>query len=1307
MSTVFLSYSSADRELAVRVRDLLIAHGYPSVFRDKDPEAGIPGGTSWAGDLFLNLGIHDIVVFLATAASLASPWCHTELAVAVARRKHVVQISTEPVKVHPVLAATQSIGPIGDVEELVDQLVSGLTRVGLGPGVVPAWDPNDSPYPGLERLTERHAAVLFGRDREVEAVLDQLARPEPLPVLVVGPSGSGKSSLVRAGVVPRLKRQAKTVVLPVVEPGADPLGHLAVEVEKVDTKSDARRLVDEPGALALAIDRLLAGSEGGRVVLVLDQAEDLISRTSKDQVAELVRRLEAIDRDRLAVIVVLRSASLDPWIRDPALASLTPGDPAWVRPLGRSELREVIVGPARLAGIRFDPEDLVETILDDAGEGMALPLLAALLEELTRGHSRLTPAVVTADRYASVGPVARVIERRAEAAVHDIRAKVGQLEPAVVDAYLRLVEIDQDGQIVRSDLDADGLPADVRAMFDVLEEYRLVTSDTVAETTGSVVTSQKDARLKDDPPPTRKALMAVHEEVFRAWPALKRALAGRSPDLQIRTWLRRDAQTWASSGRGQVALGGGRLDLALDWSRRNARDMTDLVREYLDTAVGQRRIGRIARVAMIALAGVLAIVGVFAYQAVQARNAEEASRLATDARANFDSRLDLGLLLALEASARGDDFQAQAMPLVGLSRGPGPRAFVRLGEDVDDGAVDETGSRAVLAAADGVVLWDVPHRVRVATIPGPVTAASISADGATVAIGRRADDGGAAVDIARWPSPNTVLTCPTGAVDELRVSPTGDFVVVVTEDEDDPTGRSTVSTLATDDCRQAAFEGVDGVVSDIDVDVDRVALGIRDVGAGVWDAIDGTVDVRSYEESEITAVALGEGDQLAALTTDGSLLVWDEGEDVPRQFPVFDQSVAGANVEGSTLRYAPDRNAWVAGSLRGDVRVVQADPIFLPSAPIRSLPDAGRTEQSPIIDLAVTESGAVSVDESGRIVTWDLDGRPPLGDQVFSAGRVDLLQARPDGSILAAGPLGAWLLHGETGDIQGQWLVPPGHECVAGPEAEPVIASGSDGWAIATVSGEVLLSAGSAEDLAQVIRAPCPIEALAVLPGRMVATAHGEGTVTIASPSGTTSDVAFAERVLSLVGSGRWLFVGTADGTIHVVDTSGAPRVVASSQGHTAEVNSLEVGPDGTTLASGGDDRSIVTWTIGSDGRLADRRHLVGHTDRVNSLSISPDGRWLASSGEDLNIILWELNTGERVGDAIPVLSEPAVAFSRSGDRRLFVSDDQGGVVLWDMRPEVWARIACGLIGGRTFTLAERDRYLGGATPPARCEAEP
>ncbi len=178
------------------------------------------------------------------------------------------------------------------------------------------------------------------------------------------------------------------------------------------------------------------------------------------------------------------------------------------------------------------------------------------------------------------------------------------------------------------------------------------------------------------------------------------------------------------------------------------------------------------------------------------------------------------------------------------------------------------------------------------------------------------------------------------------------------------------------------------------------------------------------------------------------------------------------------------------------------------------------------------------------------------------------------------------------------------------------------------------------------------------------------------------------------------------DGTIHVVDTNGPAREVAQSEKHGIEVNTLEVSPDGKTLVSGGDDRQVITWTIGSDGSLTPHWFLSGHTDRVNTLSISPDGHWLASSGEDEHVILWNLDTGDRVGDPIPVGREPVLAFG-TGDRQLFISDDLEGVRRWDMRPEAWVKAACDILGGRTLGPLEQLEFFGslGLKSPDRCGA--
>ena len=169
--------------------------------------------------------------------------------------------------------------------------------------------------------------------------------------------------------------------------------------------------------------------------------------------------------------------------------------------------------------------------------------------------------------------------------------------------------------------------------------------------------------------------MAVHEEVFRAWPSLAAAIDERRGDLKVRTWLRRDAETWRTSGRGQAPLTGGRLESALDWARRNPGDLTDPVRAYLGVARNQRRRRRLLAVVAPILAVIAVAVGVLAIRANDARRGAEALRLTADARAAFDTRLDLGLILALQAGRRSTDLGVQSMLLVGLSRGPGPRSY--------------------------------------------------------------------------------------------------------------------------------------------------------------------------------------------------------------------------------------------------------------------------------------------------------------------------------------------------------------------------------------------------------------------------------------------------------------------------------------------------------------------------------------------------------------------------------------------------------------------------------------------------------
>ena len=624
MTSIFISYSSTDVEVGTRLRDLLDARGYAAVFRDKDPEHGIAAGTRWAAELFSNLERADVIVFLASEASLASPWCHTELAVGVARGKHIVQVSQQKVPVHRVLADRQAMAPEPDLDRLVDALIANLSAVGFGPGDEFSWDVDRSPYPGLGRLDRDHAAVLFGRDAEVGACLQRLSGPRPLPLLVSGPSGSGKSSMVRAGVLPRLERQQGTRVLPVVEPGDSPLQRVALAFAMDQGEADAAKMIADPKGLAFAVDRAVAGG-ATRVVLFLDQAEDLIARADRAQMSDLMTRLQAVDPDRLVVISAVRSMSLDAWLQEPALAWLGQADPVWVRPLGREALREVVVGPAHIAGIRFEPETLVDRIVEDTAQGNALPLLAALLEELAEGHSRLTPAVITAKRYEEIGPVARVIERRATEATSDIRARRGIPESSVIDAFLRLVEVDDEGTVTGADVVLDDVPAEVRDVFEDLERFRLVTRDQrIVAATAAPGDGAATGRSVE-------VARAVHEEIFRAWPAIAAEIRTRRTDLETRTWLRHDAQSWDNEGRGNSNLTGGRLNVARAWRERNPGEVTPVVDDFIRQSRRQATRRQAVMYAVPVLAVVALAVGVLAFQAYSEAQRANAARDEADA----------------------------------------------------------------------------------------------------------------------------------------------------------------------------------------------------------------------------------------------------------------------------------------------------------------------------------------------------------------------------------------------------------------------------------------------------------------------------------------------------------------------------------------------------------------------------------------------------------------------------------------------------------------------------------------------------
>ena len=230
MSRIFLSHSSRDNAWVVQVRDWLVANGWDDIFLDLDPVAGIAAGELWQNALKAAADRCEVVLFLISPSWLKSPWCLSEflLAKQLGKRLFPLLIGGGQVEGLPneIASDHQAVDLAGDPSGW-ERLKQGLRRAGLDADSF-HFPQGRRPYPGFEPLTEDDAAIFFGREAQVLRALDRLrlmrdAGAERMMV-VLGASGAGKSSFLRAGLWPRLRRDdANFWSLPTIRPERAPL----------------------------------------------------------------------------------------------------------------------------------------------------------------------------------------------------------------------------------------------------------------------------------------------------------------------------------------------------------------------------------------------------------------------------------------------------------------------------------------------------------------------------------------------------------------------------------------------------------------------------------------------------------------------------------------------------------------------------------------------------------------------------------------------------------------------------------------------------------------------------------------------------------------------------------------------------------------------------------------------------------------------------------------------------------------------------------------------------------------------------
>ena len=604
MSRIFLSHSSTDNFEAEALRKWLASEGWDDVFLDLDPQRGIAAGERWERALHQAANRCEAVVFLVSRNWLASGWCRKEYEVARGLNKKLFAVLIDPsttiADLPPELTGVWQVVDLRGGQDLklfpttlpgsheerhvafsqsgLVRLKRGLEKAGLDPKFFP-WpperEPDRAPYRGLKPLEAEDAGVFFGRDAPIIEATDRLrglvGGAPPRIFVILGASGAGKSSFLRAGLLPRLARDdANFLPLPPIRPESAALtgeaGMIAALAAAFPDRGRAelrsavlagvaglRPLLSERVQSVLA-SRVTDGDNGRTpaVLIAVDQAEELFrsaGREEGDALMTILGDLASSEDPKVIVVFAIRSDAYDALEQAKPLEGLRQVTQPLL-PLPRGSYIEVIQGPAQRleqcgGKLVIDPR-LTERLLADieAGGGSdALPLLAFTLEQLYVDYGR--SGVLKLGDYEAFGGLRGAIDAVVERALK--RADADPRIPRERETRLRLLRrglipwlagIDPDSKSARRHkARRSDIPPEAAPLIELLVEERLLSADAGTERDES----GSDVQIATIEP--------THEALLRQWGLLAGWLERDFGLLTTLEALQRAAQDWHANAR--------------------------------------------------------------------------------------------------------------------------------------------------------------------------------------------------------------------------------------------------------------------------------------------------------------------------------------------------------------------------------------------------------------------------------------------------------------------------------------------------------------------------------------------------------------------------------------------------------------------------------------------------------------------------------------------------------------------------------------------------------------------------------------
>jgi WD40 repeat protein len=1222
VARIFISHASEDGAIAGELHRWLVTAGH-DVFLDQDPRDGITVGEEWEQRLYEKLRWADAVLCLVTSSFRNSAWCTAELAIARSAGSRVLPLQAEFGVSHPLLSPSryQYTSLIDSPAAARASVTEALRRIDASGGL--GWPDGRSPFPGLQPFDTDLRRVFFGRRAEAEA-LASLLRPLSVPaergiVMVVGPSGSGKSSLVRAGLLPLLADEAGWETVPPVLPGGNPvaalsreLAHAARQLGLAWTVERVHGLLEADDGLTMVVNELLlaAPQHARRLLVVVDQFEELLTVADAGNRRRFAGLLGSAMTGPLQVVATLRPEFLGQLLASPELADL-PTRPFPLRPLRREALLTVIEGPARVAGINVHPELMSRLVADTEG-GEGLPLLAFTLAQLAEGVGR--GGELSAAQYDRLGGVHGALISQADAALADAVRVSGRRPEQVIASLLLLVAVDDMGHPIRWRVEREVLSEQVAQELDCFVTRRLLTTDTEGD---------------------KVVLGVAHEAFLSAWPPLDRAIKASAVALRARRAVEQAAEEWQQANRpstrlwerGQLAAAVTDLGTGDAGSRSVDRVAGDRVGlspragEFLRLSVRRDR-GRRRRAVIVLSALLVMAVAAAGVAVVLQRIAEQRQQIATARQllAQAESSREADPRTALLLGIAADHFHSDGTTRSGLVRTLSTNRYAGTltghGDAVDSVSFSPDG-RILASGATGepAMLWEI-------------------ADGSRPPQqGRRLPDG-AGYPVAFAPRGRTLATVD----DDDRVI----LWDVTTPDEPVRLGASATSdagwlTLSfTRDGNTLAAAGADTVtlfdVSDRSrpTPIGRVP-GVRDP---VTFAPDGTI--------------------LATGTANGAVVLWAVSD--PRRPSRLGVVATGYTNMAGGIAFSPDGKTLATSEyFEGEVTLWEVSDRLGPTRVGEPL--VGHTDTVHALAFSPDGQRLASGSSDQTAMLWDVsDLQEPSRLEVLKVHTelVGSLAFAPDGRTLVTGSADRTVI---LWDLWGR-----GRPTRVG---EPLSAA-APGDKFTSVDALALASESETLAIATTATSESPKgkdKHLLIL----LNLSDRRHPVRVAAPlSGHANKVLAA----AFTPDGRILATSSSEKTILWNLTDAAqPARLAELPGNSI---SLAFAPDGQTLATGDADKNTYLWNV-SDGARPRRlgQPLSGHSEEVTAVAFSTDGKTLGTGSTDLAVILWDVSDpsrATRLGQSLTGYTNVVSALAFASDARtLAAADANGKVILWDV----------------------------------------